>query len=89
MGDYSTLDTGTFVDDSGTVREMVPSSVIAAVPAARAAAERYGRQVRFAVPPSLAPSLSSSSAALDTSPYPAVTTPSEAEVISTIDDGGP
>ncbi|MFD4599113.1 hypothetical protein ACFWPQ_13900 [Streptomyces sp. NPDC058464] len=47
MGDYNTLDAGTFVDDSGAVREMIPSSVIAAVPAAKAAAEQYGREVQF------------------------------------------
>ncbi|WP_405931350.1 hypothetical protein [Streptomyces sp. NBC_00827] len=47
MGDYQTLKFGTFVDDQGAVHNMVSSSVIAAVPAARAAAERYGREVRF------------------------------------------
>lgn len=47
MGDYHALKFGQFVDDSGTVHNMVSSSVIAAVPAAKAAAERYGREVRF------------------------------------------
>jgi hypothetical protein len=47
MGDYQTLEFGTFVDDQGAVHNMVSSSVIAAVPAAKAAAERYGREVRF------------------------------------------
>ena len=47
MGDYHALKFGQFVDDQGTVRNMVPSSVIAAVPAAKAAAEGYGREVRF------------------------------------------
>lgn len=47
MGDYSALEYGTFADDSGTVHQMVPASVIAAVPAARAAAERFGREARF------------------------------------------
>ncbi|WP_316773755.1 hypothetical protein [Streptomyces sasae] len=47
MGDHLALDSETFVDDSGTVREKIPSSVITPVPAAKAAAEQYGRQVRF------------------------------------------
>ncbi|MGV9548210.1 hypothetical protein [Streptomyces ardesiacus] len=47
MSDYHALEPGTFVDDQGTVRTMVPSSVLAAVPEARAAAEVYGREVRF------------------------------------------
>ncbi|MGW2682597.1 hypothetical protein ACWC6I_05460 [Streptomyces sp. NPDC001414] len=47
MGDYSALEYGTFVDDSGTVHQLIPSSVIAAVPAAKAAAERFGQEVRF------------------------------------------
>ncbi|MFD7435868.1 hypothetical protein [Streptomyces sp. NPDC059861] len=47
MGDYHALDFGKFVDDQGTVHTMVPSSTIAAVPAAKEAAERYGREVRF------------------------------------------
>lgn len=47
MGDYQALEFGRFVDDQGTVHNMVPSSVIAAVPEARAAAEKYGREVRF------------------------------------------
>ncbi|MFF4401404.1 hypothetical protein [Streptomyces sp. NPDC001480] len=47
MGDYQALEFGKFIDDQGTTHDMVPSSVIAAVPAAKAAAERYGREVRF------------------------------------------
>ncbi|WP_406474647.1 hypothetical protein [Streptomyces sp. NBC_01615] len=47
MGDYQALEFGKFVDDQGTAHDMIPSSVIAAVPAAKAAAERYGREVRF------------------------------------------
>ncbi|WP_328449520.1 hypothetical protein OG780_18270 [Streptomyces sp. NBC_00386] len=47
MGDYHALNPGQFVDDRGTVHDMVPSEVIAAVPAAQAAAERFGREVRF------------------------------------------
>ncbi|MFE9763201.1 hypothetical protein ACFYPC_01495 [Streptomyces sp. NPDC005808] len=47
MGDYQALEFGKFVDDQGTVHEMVSSSVIAAVPAAKAAAERFGGEVRF------------------------------------------
>ncbi|WP_406332131.1 hypothetical protein [Streptomyces sp. NBC_00203] len=38
---------GQFVDDQGTTHNMVSSSVIAAVPAAKAAAESYGREVHF------------------------------------------
>ncbi len=47
MGDYHALKFGQFVDDQGTVHNMVSSSVIAAVPAAKAAATHYGRAVRF------------------------------------------
>ncbi|MFF4231623.1 hypothetical protein [Streptomyces sp. NPDC001820] len=47
MGEYHELEHGKFFDDSGTVHSMVPSSVIAAVPAAKAAALKYGREVRF------------------------------------------
>ncbi|MEU3172033.1 hypothetical protein [Streptomyces sp. NPDC007000] len=47
MSDYHALKFGEFVDDQGTVHNMVSSSVIAAVPEARAAAEAYGREVRF------------------------------------------
>ncbi len=47
MGDYHVLKPGKFVGDQATVHEMVPSSVIASVPAGKAAAERYGREVRF------------------------------------------
>ncbi|MEV2255334.1 hypothetical protein AB0I94_33015 [Streptomyces sp. NPDC050147] len=47
MSDYHALEYGKFVDDTGTAHDMVPSSVIAAVPAAREAAEQYGRAVRF------------------------------------------
>ncbi|MCX5559826.1 hypothetical protein [Streptomyces sp. NBC_00038] len=47
MDDYHALDFGQFVDDQGTAREMVPSSVIAVVPAAKAAAERFGSEVRL------------------------------------------
>ncbi|MFG2647287.1 hypothetical protein [Streptomyces sp. NPDC048436] len=47
MSDYHALGRGTFVDDSGTEHDLVPSAVIAAVPAAREAAESYGREVRF------------------------------------------
>lgn len=45
--DYQALQKGQFVDDGGVVHELVPSSVIAAVPAARQAAEQYGREVHF------------------------------------------
>ncbi|MFH8973034.1 hypothetical protein [Streptomyces sp. NPDC017890] len=47
MSDYHALEPGTFVDDQGTVHNMVPASVVAAVPAAKDAAERFGREVRF------------------------------------------
>ncbi|MGW3667099.1 hypothetical protein [Streptomyces sp. NPDC005141] len=47
MGDFYALKPGQFVDDRGATRDVVPSRVIAAVPAAEAAAERYGREVRF------------------------------------------
>ncbi|WP_405907163.1 hypothetical protein OG742_18550 [Streptomyces sp. NBC_00828] len=47
MGDYQALEFGKFVDDQGTAHDMVSSSVIAAVPAAKAAAERFGGEVRF------------------------------------------
>ncbi|MFF8533678.1 hypothetical protein ACN6K9_007750 [Streptomyces sp. SAS_267] len=47
MGDYHALKPGRFVDDQGTAHDMVPSEVVAAVPAAKAAAERFGREVRF------------------------------------------
>ncbi|MFD7685272.1 hypothetical protein [Streptomyces sp. NPDC059781] len=47
MSDYRELEFGKFADDQGTVHDMVPSAVIAAVPEARAAAEEYGREVRF------------------------------------------
>ncbi|MGY0069007.1 hypothetical protein ACWZEH_19890 [Streptomyces sp. QTS137] len=47
MSDYRDLEPGKFVDDQGTVHDMVRSSVIAAVPEAKAAAEAYGREVRF------------------------------------------
>lgn len=47
MSDYRELEFGKFVGDQATVHDMVPSAVIAAVPEARAAAEGYGREVRF------------------------------------------
>ncbi|MER6628863.1 hypothetical protein ABT301_11545 [Streptomyces sp. NPDC000987] len=47
MGDYHALEFGKFVDDQGTAHDMIPASVIAAVPEAKAAAERYGQEVRF------------------------------------------
>ncbi|AWW38227.1 hypothetical protein ADL00_25415 [Streptomyces sp. AS58] len=47
MSDYHALEFGKFVDDQGMTHTMVPSAAIAAVPAARAAAERHGREVRF------------------------------------------
>ncbi|MEF9905630.1 hypothetical protein [Streptomyces sp. P9-A2] len=47
MSDYRALEFGKFVDDQGTVHSMVGSAVIAAVPEAKAAAEAYGREVRF------------------------------------------
>ncbi|GAA1921725.1 hypothetical protein GCM10009837_53800 [Streptomyces durmitorensis] len=47
MSDYHVMARGRFVDDNGTEHELVPSSVISAVPAAREAAEAYGRAVRF------------------------------------------
>ncbi|MEU3900162.1 hypothetical protein [Streptomyces sp. NPDC045251] len=47
MSDYHSLDPGKFIDDQGTEHSMVPASVVASVPEARAAAERYGREVRF------------------------------------------
>lgn len=47
MSDYHALENGQFVDDDGVVHDLIPSSVIAAVPAARKAAEKYGSDVRF------------------------------------------
>ncbi|MEU9645124.1 hypothetical protein [Streptomyces sp. NPDC048188] len=47
MSDYHALEPGTFVDDQGAVHAIVASSVVAAVPEAKAAAERFGREVRF------------------------------------------
>ncbi|WP_434596255.1 hypothetical protein [Streptomyces sp. A5-4] len=47
MTDYHSLEFGDFVDDSGTIHKMAPSSVIASVPAAKTAAEKYGREARF------------------------------------------
>ncbi|MFJ2773616.1 hypothetical protein [Streptomyces sp. NPDC087300] len=45
--DFEALQNGQFVDDGGQAHDLVPGSVIASVPAAREAAERYGREVRF------------------------------------------
>ncbi|MBM7169955.1 hypothetical protein JQK87_16325 [Streptomyces sp. G44] len=45
--DYQALQNGQFVDDGGEVHDLIPSTVIASVPAAKDAAERYGREVRF------------------------------------------
>ena len=47
MSNQHGLALGQFMGDDGGVHDMVPSSVIAAVPEAKAAAERYGREVRF------------------------------------------
>ncbi|MBE8478170.1 hypothetical protein [Streptomyces justiciae] len=47
MGDYHALKPGQFVDDQGSVHDLIPSSVIASVPSAKAAAAQYGRAVRF------------------------------------------
>ncbi|MFE0175281.1 hypothetical protein ACFWZ2_23470 [Streptomyces sp. NPDC059002] len=47
MSEYDALQNGQFTDDGGEPHDLVPGSVIAAVPAAREAAERYGREVRF------------------------------------------
>ncbi|MGW5736192.1 MULTISPECIES: hypothetical protein [Streptomyces] len=47
MSDHHAPGRDTFVDDTGTEHRLVPSSVVAAVPAAREAAEAYGRAVRF------------------------------------------
>ncbi|WP_159329375.1 hypothetical protein [Streptomyces tendae] len=47
MSDYHAMEPGTFVDDQGAVHTMVPSSVVAAVPEAKAAAERFGQEVHF------------------------------------------
>ena len=47
MSNQHGLELGQFMGDDGGVHDMVPSSVIAAVPEAKAAAERYGREVRF------------------------------------------
>ncbi|AKZ57376.1 hypothetical protein SAM23877_4331 [Streptomyces ambofaciens ATCC 23877] len=47
MSDYHSLDPVKFVDDQGTEHSMVPASVVASVPEAKAAAERYGRETRF------------------------------------------
>ncbi|GLW44777.1 hypothetical protein Stsp02_04390 [Streptomyces sp. NBRC 14336] len=41
------LQFGRFMGDDGGTHDMVPSSVIASVPAAKAAAERFGRELRF------------------------------------------
>ncbi|MEU1128417.1 hypothetical protein ABZ383_00885 [Streptomyces sp. NPDC005900] len=45
--DYQALQDGQFVDDGGEVHDLIPATVIASVPEAREAAERYGRAVRF------------------------------------------
>ncbi|MGW4763334.1 hypothetical protein ACWEPD_16805 [Streptomyces pseudogriseolus] len=47
MGDYHALQIDKFVDDQGTAHDMVPSAVIASIPEAKEAAEKYGREVRF------------------------------------------
>lgn len=47
MSNQPGLAFGKFMGDDGGVHDMVSSSVIAAVPAAKAAAERYGRELRF------------------------------------------
>jgi hypothetical protein len=47
MSDQRGLKFGQFMGDDGGVHNMVSSSLIAAVPAAKAAAEKYGREVRF------------------------------------------
>jgi hypothetical protein len=47
MSTQQRLRFGQFMGDDGGVHNMVSSSVIAAVPAARTAAEKYGREVRF------------------------------------------
>lgn len=47
MDNQQMLEFGKFMGDDGGVHDMVSSSVIAAVPAAKAAAERYGRELHF------------------------------------------
>ncbi|MFF3765874.1 hypothetical protein ACFYYR_17540 [Streptomyces sp. NPDC001922] len=47
MSPHDGLRFGQFIGDDGGVHSTVASSVIAAVPEARAAAERYGRELRF------------------------------------------
>jgi len=47
MGDYQAIEFGKFVDDQGAVHDMIPSATIAAVPEARAAAERFSADVRL------------------------------------------
>ncbi|OON80802.1 hypothetical protein [Streptomyces tsukubensis] len=47
MGKQRGLPIGQFIGDDGGIHNMVSSSVIAAVPAAREAAVKYGREVRF------------------------------------------
>ncbi|MBC2900769.1 hypothetical protein [Streptomyces cupreus] len=47
MSNQQGMTFGKFMGDDGGVHDMVSSSVIAAVPAAKAAAERYGRELHF------------------------------------------
>ncbi|MEV6796465.1 hypothetical protein AB0M87_31790 [Streptomyces sp. NPDC051320] len=47
MSEQQGLSVGQFMGDDGGVHQVVSSSVIAAVPAAKAAAEKFGRDVRF------------------------------------------
>ncbi|MFJ5841040.1 hypothetical protein ACIQGO_30575 [Streptomyces shenzhenensis] len=47
MSDRQGLTFEQFMGDDGGVHTLVPASVVAAVPGAKAAAERFGREVRF------------------------------------------
>ncbi|AZS85740.1 hypothetical protein ELQ87_16595 [Streptomyces griseoviridis] len=47
MSDQKGLEFGKFMGDDGGVHDMISASVIIGVPAARGAAERYGRELRF------------------------------------------
>ncbi|RZU16930.1 hypothetical protein [Streptomyces sp. BK239] len=47
MSEQTGLPFGQFMGDDGGVHEMVPAAAIIGVPEAKAAAERYGREVRF------------------------------------------
>ncbi|MEU4926976.1 hypothetical protein AB0G54_10795 [Streptomyces yokosukanensis] len=47
MSDHQTLAPGQFVNDRVAVDSVSPPSVIAGVPAAKSAAERYGHEMRL------------------------------------------